>query len=396
MTITPDGPISLRLAHSWFDVFQVLAAEHIDVLALESFGEETLEGDHFDKAFKQAPDLHIALVAEDIDPVLARLALRKGANGIILHPAPVAVLDTPLRMVAEGKMFIDATLAGCLLEQTGVAGAQDQPLISLSDTVAVVADDDEYFRMALATILLEKFGFHDVYEASNLEQAEQLIAGCDRVDLALFDLRMPGMDGAASLAQLRQSFPVVRKMAVVSASQDRNDVLQALAAGTYGYVSKAEGVGELKMALSQILQGRIYAPALLHEPPEDVLEEVAHGAPSVVLSFASGEAVALGEEAADLAEAARYVPDHVQPTGLASAESTDDVAPQECTLSDLSPRQRHVLELLIKGMSNKEIAREMNLGIGTVKVHVTALFSKLGVSNRTSAVAVGAPLLQGG
>ncbi|MEC7962854.1 MAG: LuxR C-terminal-related transcriptional regulator, partial [Pseudomonadota bacterium] len=44
--------------------------------------------------------------------------------------------------------------------------------------------------------------------------------------------------------------------------------------------------------------------------------------------------------------------------------------------------------------SNKEIAREMNLGIGTVKVHMTALFTKLNVSNRTSAVAVGAPLLQ--
>jgi DNA-binding NarL/FixJ family response regulator len=390
LNVTPGGPISVQLAHSWFDVFNVLEHDHIDVLVLESFTEDTLEADHITRALREAPDLHIALVAADMEPVLARLALRQGANGIILHPAPDEVLDTPLRMVAEGKVYIDSALAGVLMEQAAGAGEAEQPLISLTDTVAVVADDDEYFRMALTTILEDKFGFTEVFEASNLDQAEQIIAACGRVDLALFDLRMPGMEGAASLGKLRQTHPGVRKLAVVSASQDRNDVLQSLAVGTYGYVSKAEGIGELKLALSQILQGRIYAPALLHEPPE--LDAGATTDAGVVLSFSNGQEVQFGEDAEDLAAAARYVPEPAPAPAPNATQAQGDVAELE-TLPDLSPRQRHVLELLVKGMSNKEIAREMNLGIGTVKVHVTALFTKLGVSNRTSAVAVGAPLL---
>jgi DNA-binding NarL/FixJ family response regulator len=54
---------------------------------------------------------------------------------------------------------------------------------------------------------------------------------------------------------------------------------------------------------------------------------------------------------------------------------------------DLSPRQQQMLDLISRGYSNKEIARELNLGLGTVKVHVTALFLKLGVHCRAGAVA---------
>lgn len=384
LAIAKDGPISLKVVHSWLDVTKALEAEHFEVLALESFNEEMLEAGKVAEALRLSPDLHVALVGAEIDMCLARLALRKGANGIVLNMAD-DVLDTPLRMVAEGKVYIDSSMAGQLL---GEGGGLDQPLISLTDTVALVADDDEYFRMALSTILLEKFGFTEVFEASNLEQAEQIMAGCDRVDLALFDLRMPGMDGPARLAHIRQTHPEIRKLAVVSASQDRNDVLQSLAAGTYGYVSKAEGISELKLAIGQILQGRIYAPALLHEPPEDPIAFAAHADPAaeapeaVVLAFETGNEVATVADAEELAEAARYVPEPAPETVEEAAE-----------IPELSPRQRRVLELLVQGMSNKEIAREMNLGIGTVKVHMTALFAKLGVSNRTSAVAVGAPLL---
>lgn len=393
LAVSAEGPISLRLVHSWVDVTAALAAEHVDVLALESFNEAMIEGGQLGEALRQSPDLHIALVAPEIDMNLARLALRKGVNGIILNAAEDEVLDTPLRMVAEGKVYIDSSMAGQLLGQAGPAGSADQPLISLTDTVALVADDDEYFRMALTTILLDKFGFTEVYEASNLEQAEQIMSGCDRVDLALFDLRMPGMTGASSLGRIRQTHPEIRKMAVVSASQDRNDVLQSLAAGTYGYVSKAEGISELKLALSQILKGRIYAPALLHEPPE-LDPHLEPENPAVVLSFENGEQVHYGADVEDLAEAARYVPQGREAQTPCAVSPETVIAKEPEDRPELSPRQRMVLELLVQGMSNKEIAREMNLGIGTVKVHMTALFTKLNVSNRTSAVAVGAPLLQ--
>jgi DNA-binding NarL/FixJ family response regulator len=395
LRVTKGGPISLALVHSWLDVSRALSETHIDVLVLESFDEATLDAGHIAEALRRAPDLHIALAAQEVDVALARLALRKGVNGIILVSAAQEVMDTPLRMVAEGKVYIDSSVAGQILGAAGPAGTEDHPVISLTDTVALVADDDEYFRMALSSILLEKFGFAEVFEANSLDEAERVIEGCDRIDLALFDLRMPGMSGAASLGRIRRMYPEVRKMAVISASQDRNDVLQSLSVGTYGYVVKAEGGTELQLALTQMLQGRIYAPALLHEPPETTEESEA---PAVVLTFERGENVQYGADAEDVAEAARYVP---QPAADVVEEATgsQEYTPQEDAphgeaRPELSPRQRRVLELLVQGMSNKEIAREMNLGIGTVKVHVTALFTKLGVSNRTSAVAVGAPLLQ--
>lgn len=381
LRVSEGGPVSLRTVHSWVDVQNAISKDHFDVLVLETGSETMIDGAQLSEVRRQAADLHIALVNAEIEEPLARFALRKGVNGVILNHAEDETLDTPLRMVAEGKVYIDSSLAGQLLGEAGPAGSSDQPLISLTDTVALVADDDEYFRMALATILREKFGFAEVFEASNLDQALQMVAGSDRVDLALFDLRMPGMAGASSLHKIRLDNPEIRKMAVVSASQDRNDVLEALAAGTYGFVSKAEGISELKLALSQILKGRIYAPALLHEPPEldPHLEADRH---AVVLSFANGEQVNYGCDPEELAESSRYVPEDA---GVEDPEMID--------IPELSPRQHRVLELLVQGMSNKEIAREMNLGIGTVKVHMTALFAKLGVSNRTSAVAVGAPLL---
>jgi len=62
-------------------------------------------------------------------------------------------------------------------------------------------------------------------------------------------------------------------------------------------------------------------------------------------------------------------------------------------LARLTPRQRDVLELLVKGQSNKEIARTLDLGEGTVKIHLAALFRNLGVRNRATAAVAGAQLI---
>jgi DNA-binding NarL/FixJ family response regulator len=71
------------------------------------------------------------------------------------------------------------------------------------------------------------------------------------------------------------------------------------------------------------------------------------------------------------------------------------VSASDETLAGLTPRQREVLELIVAGKSNKEIARALNLGEGTVKVHLAALFRNLGVNNRAAAAAAGARLLSG-
>lgn len=213
---------------------------------------------------------------------------------------------------------------------------------------ALIADDDEFFRMALVTILRTRLGFSDVIETASLDEAlERLGSGLD-ISVALFDLSMPGMESAASLAAVREGFPDIR-VAVVSGSTRRQDILMALEAGVHGYVPKALGAAELSQALRMVLDGFIYVPPSLAE-----------------VSRAPGE----------------------------SAPAPERVGPQpNRTCPPLTPRQREVLALIVEGRANKEIARALNLGEGTVKIHLAALFRNLGVSSRAAAAAAGARLL---
>ncbi|WP_323784653.1 response regulator transcription factor [Thalassovita sp.] len=375
LCVDPHGKIFTNFVTDWETLTRELRQHDYGLLALEVDADGScFDSEKFSLLRKSNPDLHVALFGASIPVSVARNALRTGITGIFHTDQDDAPMDTPLRLVAEGKVYLESAMASQLIGETEQSDENDQPVISLTNTVALVADDDEYFRMAVVAILEDEFGFTDILEASNLEQAKQQMDGCKRIDLALFDLGMPGMFGASSLQGLRLEHPQVRKMAVVSASRNRNDVLEALASGTYGYVAKSEGISEMKHALTQILKGRVYAPALLQEPPETVNKHVR-------FSVNGTERVVPDRDPEQVAEASRYVPD----------PQNEEIDLE--TIPELSPRQRKVLELLVQGMSNKEIARELDLGIGTVKVHMTALFSKLGVSNRTSAVAVGARLL---
>lgn len=218
-----------------------------------------------------------------------------------------------------------------------------------SNQVALIADDDEFFRMALSTILTSKLGFSEVVQTASLDEAVEKLSARTNVSLALFDLAMPGMESPASLRAVRDCFEELR-VAVVSASKNRRDVLAALEAGVHGYVPKGLGIVELGHALQQIVDGVIYVP-----PSIAVLPANAEDAPA-----ASG----------------RLAP----PTNSASLDS-------------LTPRQRSVLALLVKGQSNKAIARELKLGEGTVKVHMAALFRSLGVKTRAAAAVAGERLL---
>ena len=230
----------------------------------------------------------------------------------------------------------------------GFQAAMMQGALSKAERVAVVADDDEFFRMALAAVLTQRCNFARVIQTGSYEEAIAAIEEEGHVTLALFDLNMPGMEGPALLHHLRESCDHLEKVAVVSASRRREDIIETLSAGAHGYVCKASGVQELSDALGQILDGRIYVPRLIAEI-----------APVVAVTAA-----------APVAEAAAH------------AETPA-----------LSPRQSCVLEMLVRGKSNKEIARELNLGAGTVKVHMAALFAKLGVANRAAAAVAGTRLL---
>lgn len=205
--------------------------------------------------------------------------------------------------------------------------------------VAVVADDHELFRSALSAVLKSRLGFADVIETASLDEALERL-GDVRATLALFDLNMPGMATASSLLAVRECYPGVR-VAVVSASERRRDILLALEAGVHGYVPKALPVDAIADALRTVLDGSIFVPPSL----------------------------------ADVGRPGEPVPVTPEPTGSAAVS--------------LTPRQRDVLDLLMQGKSNKEIARALTLGEGTIKVHMAALFRTLGVQNRSAAAVIG-------
>jgi DNA-binding NarL/FixJ family response regulator len=229
----------------------------------------------------------------------------------------------------------------------GAGAAMEGPL-----GTALVADDDEFFRIAIRSILVDRIGVAEVIEAASLDEALERLSNQPEIALALFDLAMPGMESPASLAAVREHFPNMR-VVVVSSSQRRRDILMALEAGVHGYVPKTLGVEDLAKALELILEGFVYVPASLSQLPST--------------------RVGADRPRAD------------QPPVSADEEA----------LAGLTPRQREVLELIVAGKSNKEIARALNLGEGTVKVHLAALFRNLGVNNRAAAAAAGARLLSG-
>ena len=214
--------------------------------------------------------------------------------------------------------------------------------------IALIADDDEFFRMALATILTSKLKFAEVVQAASLDEGVEKLSARNDISLALFDLAMPGMESPANLRAVRDCFETLR-VAVVSSSKNRQDILSALEAGVHGYVPKGLGVADLAHALQLIVDGVIYVPPSIADLP-------AQGAPAP----------------------SREAPPPTPKSALAT----------------LTPRQRGVLALLVQGKSNKAIARDLDLGEGTVKVHMAALFRSLGVRTRTAAAVAGGRLLQ--
>jgi DNA-binding NarL/FixJ family response regulator len=129
---------------------------------------------------------------------------------------------------------------------------------------ALIADDDEFFRMALRTVLTNTLGFSDVLEAETFGQATALLSE-NEVDLAVFDLIMPGMAGPGSLKGVRDRFPHLC-LVMASISYRREDILLALQAGVNGYIPKNIGLKEFSSALAQILKGIVYVPALIATP----------------------------------------------------------------------------------------------------------------------------------
>jgi DNA-binding NarL/FixJ family response regulator len=231
------------------------------------------------------------------------------------------------------------------------------------DCCVLIADDDEYFRLILASLLRGPLGFSTVVEAGSLDEAlERLSEISDKVGLALFDLAMPGMEGPGTLAAVRKYYPDVRA-AVVSASRSRQDVLMSLETGVHGYIPKGFGPLELVRALKVVIAGDIFVPALIADVAADHARQTPVGSGRISHGTAPSR------------------------SPMARSDGATDLG------ATLSPRQWEVLALVVKGYSNKQIANTLKLGEGTVKIHAAALMRNLGVLNRAGAAAAGVPLL---
>lgn len=201
----------------------------------------------------------------------------------------------------------------------------------------LIGDDHVLFREGLRRLLEQLKEDSEFIEASSFDELLALCDGDTTFDLVLTDLRMPGWPGFSGIQMLRDKQPGA-KVVVVSASEAHADVRDALEHGAAGYIPKSSSVKIMLSALDLIFSGGVYVPPT-------VLRE-------------SGE----------------------------SAEPRPAVPPADPALEQLlTQRQREVLERLREGKSNKQIAHELGLSEGTVKIHMTAIFKSLGVRNRTQA-----------
>ncbi|MBL0406551.1 response regulator transcription factor [Microvirga aerilata] len=207
---------------------------------------------------------------------------------------------------------------------------------------ALIADPNEFYRLGVGTLLTSRLGFGSVVEAAFLDEALDRLAEVDGISLALFDLALPDVKSAACLAAVRQCFPQT-KTVVLSFSDRKQDILTALEAGVHGFIPKRMKPAELTSALDLILRGQIYVPSSV----------TALSSPSMEM------------------------------------QQSHDTALRSSSTTDLTPRQREVLTLLVQGKSNKEIAKTLNLGEGTVKVHMAALFRTFGVNSRAAVAVAG-------
>ncbi len=202
----------------------------------------------------------------------------------------------------------------------------------------LIADDHPLFRAALRSAAADAVAALQVREADSLDGVLAALEREPDTDLVLLDLHMPGNHGLAGLAAIRAQHPGVA-VVVVSANDDPRVIRRALDHGAAGYLPKSTGLEELRDAIRSVLACEQWLPAALRPAVE-------------------------------------------------SARSSPGDADLAARLASLSPQQFRVLALVAEGLLNKQIADRLGVQERTVKAHLTAIFERLGVRNRTQASVV--------
>jgi two-component system NarL family response regulator len=188
----------------------------------------------------------------------------------------------------------------------------------------LLADDHLVVRIGLRSLIEVQPDMTVVAEAASGEEAVRAFAR-HRPDLTLMDLRMPGMSGIEATLVIRRAFPAARVVVLTTYDHDE-DIYRALEAGAAGYLLKNAEGDELLATLRAVHNGT-------YQLPPDITRRLA----------------------------------------------------QRRAAPELSPREFEVLQLIVKGLSNKEIAAALGVAENTVKNHVKTILDKLGVADRTQA-----------
>lgn len=246
----------------------------------------------------------------------------------------------------------------------------------------LLVDDHPLVLSALQAVIQSIGSDTTVVGVDNAASARAALREASDFDLVLLDLALGDADGFELLDEFRSSYPAV-PVVVVSASDRTSDVIRAIDGGAMGFVPKKSSHAELHHALRLVMTGSMYVPPHLlglpfgqgvgQGPGRDAAAASGDTVPGVMRSEAGGTGVPLGA-------GARAEPHQKVPT-------MKDIG--------LTPRQSEVLSLLLQGLPNKLIARQLNLSVETVKDHVAAVLRALGVSTRTQAVLAVSQMTQG-
>jgi len=232
----------------------------------------------------------------------------------------------------------------------------------------LLIDDHPLVRNALCDIIHTLDARVQVCTADGPDQAFEHLARDDGITMVLLDpVLCDGVDGFALLADLRQRYPAL-PVVVMAANDQLADMVRAVDLGAMAFVPKRTPIAELHAALALVLSGGVYIPQALL----GLMQLQQQAADSTATAPAAGAPV-------------------LQPMaapGLANAATLADQPRLSMATLGLTPRQTDVLSLLLKGLPNKLIARELNVSVDTVKDHVAAVLRALGVSSRTQAVLV--------
>jgi DNA-binding NarL/FixJ family response regulator len=203
----------------------------------------------------------------------------------------------------------------------------------------VVADDHPIFRDGLCKLLTLEDDFEVVAQAQDGRQVLDILQQLEP-DILLLDLKMPGLDGLATLQKLQTARNKTRVI-VLTASDDKNEFVQAMKFGTSGIVLKQTATELLIKSIRKVHAGEIWLDS--------------HTTAAVIRQFVAAE--------------------EMPPPPMASA-------PRDRERSPLSQREREIVALVAQGFKNKEMAEKMFISEQTVKNHLHNIFDKLGVSDR--------------